>query len=707
MNAKFFTKSIGRQLGSVLTFLTLLIVIVGGVGVGAALLIQHNMNTELERGFQLDVAATNSELEMLEARRSEKDYLLRVDETGLEAARSEYVADWATHVDAVRASLTDIETTDATFAADVANLNTLVNSYESGFLATVALMEERGLVEEGLIGDFRNAAHELEAAFETFNNDAAQVIVLEIRRREKDYMLRGDAEYITNVRSLVGELKTFIDTMELSATQRRNLQDLADSYLINFEAMVTIDNQITASIDSYRAAVHELEAQLPAIAVSGRAEFEAARDGILSTANSVVFLSAIAMIGAVIISVYLSINMTQSITRPLGQLMVVTNNVAEGDLNQWADINREDEIGALADSFNKMIENLRASMETVVAKEYLENVINKYRAFVTDVSDGDLTQQLTLNNGNMSNDDLYSLGISLNSMVAGLSQLNHQIRDTVGAVMASATEIQAATTQQTASAVEQDTAVSQTAATVEEIRMTVEQTSERAQTVAQTSRRSIDVSRSGQNAVAESIAGMQAIQKQVENIAENILILSKRTQQIGEIIDTVNGLAEQSKLLALNASIEAARAGEEGKGFAVVAMEVRQLAEQSREATSRVRAILNEIQQATNTAVMVTEEGSKSAEAGMALVEKAGDAIRELSDTIEDAAQSAVQIAASTQQQTNGMDQLTTAMSQIKQATAQTAASTQQTEQSVRNLIDLAQQLEQSSSIYKLPNGQK
>ena len=94
-------------------------------------------------------------------------------------------------------------------------------------------------------------------------------------------------------------------------------------------------------------------------------------------------------------------------------------------------------------------------------------------------------------------------------------------------------------------------------------------------------------------------------------------MLSERTQQIGEIIDAVNALADQSKLLALNASIEAARAGEEGKGFAVVAMEVRQLAEQSRGATSRVRDILSEIQDATNMAVMVTEEGSKGAENGM------------------------------------------------------------------------------------------
>jgi methyl-accepting chemotaxis protein len=195
---------------------------------------------------------------------------------------------------------------------------------------------------------------------------------------------------------------------------------------------------------------------------------------------------------------------------------------------------------------------------------------------------------------------------------------------------------------------------------------------------------------------------MQIIQERVEDIAQTILMLSERTQQIGEIIDTVNAIADQSKLLALNASIEAARAGEEGKGFAVVALEVRQLAEQSREATAHVSTILSEIQQATNTAVMVTEEGSKGAEAGMHLVDKAGEAIRELAGTIEESVQAAVQIAASTHQQTNGMDQLAAAMSQIKQASAQTAVSMKQTEQNVRNLNEMARLMDATVARYEL-----
>ncbi len=441
------------------------------------------------------------------------------------------------------------------------------------------------------------------------------------------------------------------------------------------------------------------------IAEIDTAEAYAAVDNLAVIVGVVVALAAFA-------AACIAFIVSRSISRPVAQLAHTARRLANGNLEERAKITSRNEVGELAVSFNSMAENLEAMVKSErLSKTALENTVIDYMTFVEEVSAGNLTARLRINsngNGNGNghhheeDEDLNRLGVNLNNMVENLADMAQQVRAVAQSVSTSATEIQAAATQQAASATEQDSAVTQTVATVEEVRSTVVQTAERAQTVAESAQQSVNVSVTGQRAVDETMQGMDELRVRVENIAETILTLSERTQQIGEIINTVNALADQSKLLALNASIEAARAGEEGKGFAVVAMEVRQLAEQSRDATSRVRDILSEIQQVTNTAVMVTEEGSKGAESGLFLVQYAGESIRELTGTIEEAAQSATQIAASTHQQTSGMDQLASAMMQIKQSTTQTASTMKQTEQSVRDLMELSRQLEDVAARYQL-----
>jgi DNA-binding LacI/PurR family transcriptional regulator len=232
-------------------------------------------------------------------------------------------------------------------------------------------------------------------------------------------------------------------------------------------------------------------------------------------------------------------------------------------------------------------------------------------------------------------------------------------------------------------ALQLDTAVSETLTTVQEMQATVTETAEQARAVADAAQQSVDISQAGQAVVADAVTGMEAIQQQVKAIEQHILALSERTGQIAKIIGVVKRIADQSQMLALNANIEAARFGSQGQGFAVVAREMRELAGQSREAAYRVRNILIEIQKATNTAVMVTKEGSQSVQDGMDLASRAGEAIRDLSATIEQAAQAATHIASTTYQQTSGMSRLAEAMQAIKQASMQTTTSTQQTEQRI------------------------
>jgi methyl-accepting chemotaxis protein len=193
--------------------------------------------------------------------------------------------------------------------------------------------------------------------------------------------------------------------------------------------------------------------------------------------------------------------------------------------------------------------------------------------------------------------------------------------------------------------------------------------------------------------VEEAILGMQRIQEQMESIAGSIVQLSEQGQAIGEIIATVNDLAEQSNLLAVNAAIEATRAGEQGKSFGVVAQEIKSLAEQSRQATSQVRRILGDIQKATNAAVLATEQGNKAVEAGVKQSNETSESIRLLSASINDAAQAATQISVSSQQQMIGMDQIVLAMNNIKEASEQNVAGTKQAELAAHSLHEMGAKL--------------
>jgi methyl-accepting chemotaxis protein len=186
---------------------------------------------------------------------------------------------------------------------------------------------------------------------------------------------------------------------------------------------------------------------------------------------------------------------------------------------------------------------------------------------------------------------------------------------------------------------------------------------------------------------------MERIRQQMDAIAASMVKLSEQSQAIGQIMASVEDLAAQSNLLAVNASIEAAKAGEHGKGFSVVAQEVKSLAEQSRQATNQVRTILGDIQKATTTAVMATEQGTKAVEAGARQTEVAGEAIQALVGSVTESAQAATQIAASSQQQLVGVDQVAGAMESIKQASTQNVASAQQLETAARNLNELGQRI--------------
>ncbi|MGA1860151.1 methyl-accepting chemotaxis protein [Azospirillum sp. 11R-A] len=318
--------------------------------------------------------------------------------------------------------------------------------------------------------------------------------------------------------------------------------------------------------------------------------------------------------------------------------------------------------------------------------------------FVTKVGHGDLTQEIMI----AGKDELAILGQHLNEMAGRLKSMARTTRETAESVHAATAQIRASTQQQSASVAEQLAAVEQTTATLSEITESGAQINRRAQDVSHGAQTVAASSHSGMKAVDDTIQAMDAIREQAEAVAENIVMLSERTQAIGEIIVTVNDIAERCHLLALNAAIEAAAAGEHGRTFSIVAGEIKSLADQSKEATSQVRSNLSEIQHGINASVMLTEEAVKRVAAGKRQTDATQSTIRTMAENIQESVLAFQQIVAGTNQQQIGLEQVIQALQNIREASSQTAAGTRQLEGAAANLNNLGQGLVEAVRNYQV-----
>lgn len=260
------------------------------------------------------------------------------------------------------------------------------------------------------------------------------------------------------------------------------------------------------------------------------------------------------------------------------------------------------------------------------------------------------------------------------------------LKDTIEAVAQAVMEIAAATEEHERISAQQASSVQETATTIEQLSAFAKSTAQQAETVATGSKTSLVLTERGTQSVQQTLDSIQDLQQRVAVIADRSKHLSEQAQQIGSISELVASLANQTNVLALNAAVEAVRAGSQGKGFGIVAQEVRKLADQSKAASTKIKVLVEDIQTAIGSTVVLTQAGSVTAQSSVAVVENSAHAFEQVAQGAEAMMLSGQQIALSAEQQAKAIQEVLLAIRNLNQAAAETITSISQTKAGVQQL---------------------
>jgi methyl-accepting chemotaxis protein len=365
----------------------------------------------------------------------------------------------------------------------------------------------------------------------------------------------------------------------------------------------------------------------------------------------------------------------KSITEPLTHLITVAREIGDsGDLDQNIDIHRNDEIGALATTFNNMVAYLKEMASVSMS-----------------VAEGDLTVEV------VPRSKRDTLGNAFLRMSHGLQELVRTTRDSAGQVSAGSTQVAGAADEsakvsvQASSAIEEVTStmhemsvnvqnvvkntqvqassVAETSASIDQMVTSIQRVADTAKVLLEIANRSREEVVTGIQTMEKATDGLNRTNQAIQSSAEIINILGHRADDIGKIIEVIDDLAEQTNLLALNAAIEAARAGEHGLGFAVVADEVRKLAEKSTQSTKEIADLIQSIQREARQAVENMERSTRIVEEGLTLGNDLGSALHKISNVVTEVYKFSQEIGAATNEQSVGSSQIAKATSRLTEIT--------------------------------------
>jgi len=577
----------------------------------------------IERGLEfaeIERLALEMEIGALQMRRREKDFLLRRD--------VQYLDRYLTDADTVARVISEIQShdLDTETAAAAARLATALPRHRTAFESVVAQAVELGLTpSEGLEGRLRSAVHAVETRLNEFGDAELTVLMLMMRRHEKDFMLRVESRYIDRLATRQVEFAELMATRSYSAADQAEISQLMQNYGRDFRTWAQTRLQFDEDVSTLSAIFAEMSTDFDVILEHAQAGSEAALVELAASRSQILIVSLAVMAVVVLLTFGVTWIVARSIAHPIRAITDVMSGLARGEVDADVPHSKDGgEIGEMArtlrifqDGYREM-ETMRAQRAETEARE--AETAAKARNDLADEFDNRIGQIVN------------ELAAAASQMIASAGELHGSAQgaDKRAGTVASAAERTSGNTQTVASAAEELTS------SIREIHRQVS-----------------DASTDTQSAVEEANTTRQT----VSDLAEAV-------SQISEVVSLIQSIAEQTNLLALNATIEASRAGDAGKGFAVVASEVKALADQTGNATLEIADQIDAIQASGKQAIA---------------------AIEAMAGTIDNVAAGATAISSAVEQQDAAANEIAHSVAQAAEGTAEVTESITALSAIVRN----------------------
>ena len=571
---------------------------------------------------------------MLTLRRNEKDFLARLN--------LKYAQEFNDHFDGLRQQVINLQGRLAANGLDqeqVSLLSTQLDGYAAVFNKLVSVQKKIGLnPEDGLYGSLRDAVHNVEARVEDVNDQQLRADMLELRRNEKDFMLRLDMKYPEKLEKNLKRMMADLDASRHPARVAEPVRKLLSQYHRDFMTLVSANQEkgLTEK-DGLQGSMRDTVHQTEDLLVTLNNTIESQLRTVVSSTKKYSFILSLGLV-AVIAGALIWLSLT--IIRPMTTLAATMQQIArDKNVSHRCKLRNKDEIGDIAIAFNSMMEVFQATVAQVI--------------------------------------------------------------DSASRLSAEAEELANITSSTRQGVQEQTSQTEQVATAMNEMNLTVREVAKNAEQAAKSATDANGLTVTGQEVVSEAVDGITALAQEIDSAASSIQIVEEDSIRIGTVLDVIHDIAEQTNLLALNAAIEAARAGEQGRGFAVVADEVRTLASRTQQSTQEIQEMIESLQSGTKQAVSVMGHSREMARSSVERANKAGESLGDIGSSVNMINDMNAHIASAATEQEAVSEEINRNITVISQVANESAKGAEQISQASQELANLASGLQTAVAQFK------